>query len=174
MSKGRQQKNSLMAQLYEILFRQTFVPLFLIVTTPLVSLIFPYIIVVKNSHLTRSLIQQSWKTTALEAWAAVKWNDLEVWSLILGLLLWGIISLHFPGPKYHGPPTPNGFRPTYWHNGFRFYMVSTIISAYFMWNYSMLHWYYKVPSLVGILIVTGFILCLLLYIKGMFMTIVKL
>ena len=164
MSTKRQQKNF---KLYETLFLDTFVPLFLMVTTSIIALLFPYIIVIKNSNLTKTLINQGVLITVKESWASIKWSDLEIWLSILCILIWGIISLHFPGPKYHAPPTPNGFRPTYWHNGFRFYIVSMIISVILIAKYPMIYWYYKVPSLIGILIVTGFVLCLLLYIKGM-------
>ena len=164
MSIKRQQKD---LKSYETLFLDTFVPLFLMVTTPIIALLFPYIIVIKNSNLTKTLINQNVLITVQESWASIKWSDLEIWLFILCILIWGIISLHFPGQKYHAPPTPNGFRPTYWHNGFRFYIVSMIISVILIAKYPMIYWYYKVPSLIGILIVTGFVLCLLLYIKGM-------
>ncbi|CAG2181696.1 unnamed protein product, partial [Oppiella nova] len=76
-----------------------------------------------------------------------------------GLILWGIISLHFPGRKYHGPPTPNGYRPEYWNSGFKFYVISMLIAIPVLWNYSVLHLYYKIPNLIAILIAFGVIFC---------------
>lgn len=93
--------------------------------------------------------------------------DVECWSLVIGLLLWGIISLQFPGSLYYGPPTSNGFRPKYWNNGFRFYIISMLIAVPVVAKYSVLHLYYKIPTLTGILIAFGFVFCLALYIKGL-------
>ncbi len=92
--------------------------------------------------------------------------DIECWSIVVGLLVWGVISLHFPGPEYFGPPTSNGFIPRYWHNGFRFYCISMLIAIPLLAKFSVLHLYYKIPTLIAILVVFGFIVSFALYIKG--------
>jgi hypothetical protein len=33
--------------------------------------------------------------------------DIECWSLVIGLLLWAILSLYIPGQEYYGPQTTN-------------------------------------------------------------------
>src|SRR5579883_1524982 len=93
-------------------------------------------------------------------------NDVECWSIVIGTFVWGIISLHFPGKKYYGPTTSNGFRPEYWHNGFIFYVISMLIAIPLIATFSVLHLYYKIPTLIGILVEIGLVFCVFLYIKG--------
>jgi hypothetical protein len=92
--------------------------------------------------------------------------DIECWSLVIGLLLWGVLSLYIPGQEYYGPQTTNGFRPKYWNNGFKFYLISMFIAIPVIAKYSVIHLYYKIPTLIGILIAFGFIVCFALYLKG--------
>ncbi|CAG2168640.1 unnamed protein product [Oppiella nova] len=138
------------------------------ITTPNIILVLAYVIVAKNCNLSRTLLSfNSLESTVTEAWKSIKWYDLECWSIVCGLILWGIISLHFPGRKYHGPPTPNGYRPEYWNSGFKFYVISMLIAIPVLWNYSVLHLYYKIPNLIAILIAFGVIFCVILYLKGL-------
>lgn len=166
--KGKQDtKRTLSRTFYNVIIRETLIPLFVMITTPNLAILLPYIIIVKNSDLKPILSLDSLQTSLTESWNSVKWNDIECWSIIIGLLLWGIISLHFPGRHYYGPPTPNGFRPEYWDSGFAFYIISMLIAVPVIWNYSVLHLYYKIPTLIGILIAFGFGFCLILYLKGL-------
>ena len=45
-------------------------------------------------------------------------------------------------------------------------MVSVLIAVPVIWKYSILHLYYKIPTLVAILSLFGFIFCFILYVKG--------
>ena len=85
----------------------------------------------------------------------------------MGTLLWGILTLvALPGRPYHGPPTRNNFRPQYWANGFRFYLLSMAIAGPLIWHCSVLHLYYKTTTLTGILALFGLLFCTLMYFKG--------
>lgn len=66
-------KQSLSCALYNVLIRETLVPLFLMITTPNVAILFPYIIIVKNSNLSRTILLDSLQKTLSEAWNSVKW-----------------------------------------------------------------------------------------------------
>ncbi|XP_054157066.1 uncharacterized protein LOC128955422 [Oppia nitens] len=162
-------KPSLANRLYNRLIRETIYPTIAILLSPIVVMMATYIVVIKNSYLKRALIPLTTtaKLTVLEAYHSIKWSDLECWSVVGGLILWGIISLHFPGRKYHGPPTPNGYRPEYWHSGFKYYIISMIIICPLIWKYSVLHLYYKIPNLMAILILFGIIFVFILYLKGL-------
>lgn len=82
-------------------------------------------------------------------------------------LLWGMLTLvALPGKAYLGPPTKNNFRPQYWANGFRFYLLSMLIACPLIWHFSVLHLYYKINTLTGILAVFGIFFCTMLYFKG--------
>ncbi|XP_054152972.1 uncharacterized protein LOC128951733 [Oppia nitens] len=167
-SKFRQQKpaKNVWKLLYNKLFREILVPLFLMITTPNLTILLSYIILKQNKPLTEALIYD-FPTTIQNAWLTVHWFDLQCWTAIGLLLGWGLISLHLPAKPYNGPITSNGFTPKYWHTGFRFYLISMAITVPLLYIYRVSHLFDKLYDFTGNLIVFGFIVCLFLYIKGL-------
>lgn len=159
---------ALLNTLYHRLFRETLVPLALMIVTPNISLLFPYIIVHRKAEFYKIFANENLWALIKKAWSEVDWADGECWTIIGATFLWGILTMILiPGRKYHGPPTHNNFRPTYWDNGFRFYLLSMSIVGPLIWKYSMLHLYYKLPTFCGMLAAVGAIFCFVLYIKGL-------
>ena len=69
-------KLSLFRRLYNALIRETLFPLFLMTSTPILILLFSFIIVNKNSNLRRTLLLDSVEDTLREAWKSIKWYVL--------------------------------------------------------------------------------------------------
>lgn len=45
------------------------------------------------------------------------------WTVVLGLLVWALISLWIPGKEFLGPTTQFGYTPRYKANGFQFFFT---------------------------------------------------
>lgn len=91
-----------MSGIYNSLVRQTFIPLFIIVTTLNFTTLLPYVSLKFKNSLgdgfsigPLKLVQESWKAANL--------CDSQIWLFILFTLINGIISiLYLPGSKYTG------------------------------------------------------------------------
>lgn len=114
----------------------------------------------------RQLCRSGLVTLVKDAWRAVNWKDIEVWSILIAFATWANLSMLLPGEEYYGPPTMSGYRPLYFRSGFLFYVISMAITVPLMWAFPMLPLYYKFVTFAGILSVGGIIFCIGLFIKG--------
>ncbi|CAG2172502.1 unnamed protein product, partial [Oppiella nova] len=51
------------------------------------------------------------------------------------------------------------------HTGFRFYVISMVITVGLIANHPVVHLYHKLPNFVAILCLFGIVFCALLYVK---------
>lgn len=153
---------------YRVLIRETLFPLALIVATVSFAVTLPYIVIYGNAHdlISSTKSAEGLPNLVRRAWSAVRWSDVEVWSVILVAAIWATISVLFPGETYYGPVTLSGFRPTYKKSGFLFYILSMSILVPLLWYTSVLHLYQKFVTFAGILSILGLVLAAVLFIKG--------
>ncbi|KAL1416213.1 hypothetical protein MTO96_006472 [Rhipicephalus appendiculatus] len=73
------------------------------------------------------------------------------------------------GKAYRGPPTSSGYRPVYRNSGFTYYVLSMLIAGYFLVDKDLPGYaiYRSIPYLVAVLIIVGFAVSTLLYVKGL-------
>ncbi|KAI1289526.1 7-dehydrocholesterol reductase [Halotydeus destructor] len=157
-------QSSTFERFYLKVVRETLFPIVLIVVTVNAAIILPYAIVHKNSNLSNQksgligLVKSSWRS--------VNWTDWSVWTAVGVLFLWSNLSLLLPGKEFHGPPTQSGFRPTYYRSGPLFYILTMATVVPLVWSYPMLAWYYKFTTLSAILVISGILFCIFLFVKG--------
>ncbi|XP_046915001.1 lamin B receptor [Dermatophagoides farinae] len=159
---------SLIQNIYHRLIRETIIPLLLLIISPNVAILLPYIVIYRKAELIETFKKHSVWNLTKHVWSSVDFFDGECWSIVIIALIWALLSLLIlPGKKYYGPPTINNYRPQYWQTGFKFYLISMTITIPLIWHYSVLHLYYKIPNLIAILVVFGFVFCVFLYLKGL-------
>ena len=67
---------SFLKSLYNLLVRETLIPLFLMISIPNLILLFSNIIINENSDMKITLMLDSVEDTLWEAWKSVKWFDV--------------------------------------------------------------------------------------------------
>ena len=135
---------------------------------PNLFIILPYIVLKWNGDYWNAFINEN-VSTLVHAWRIVKWDILEFYLLIIGLTAWGSFSiLFFGGRRYYGPVSASGHKPEYTHSGFRFYIVSMIISVPLIVYFPVRTYYDNFVSLVVYLTLYSVIVATFLYIKGLY------
>lgn len=154
-------------------FRQTLMPLFLILACPPAVFLFWY----TNTALDGSVAKLGmlfatngfWKTLG-DIWLPYFFGSAEAWKIIG---IYALIELLFmrllPGKIFYGPVTPAGNVPEYKANGFLAYVLTLALfligSFQFGW-FSPTIIYDHFPDLLGALNIFSLCLCLVLLIKG--------
>ncbi|RWS10142.1 7-dehydrocholesterol reductase-like protein [Dinothrombium tinctorium] len=153
--------------LYEVVFRQTLYPLLLMIITPNVAVVLPYIIINRNSNLQMILRNENMIEVVQNAWNLVKWRSFQYPIIIVVLLLWaGFSCVGLGGEPYLGPKQMSGFRAEYFHSGFRFYVISMTLVVPLIAYFDMLPLYNNFVTFAAYLVVFGFLFSIFLYIKG--------
>lgn len=156
--------------LYKHLLRRTIVPLMLMLASPNWTLLLSYMVIEKKGSLLETFIPSgnaNYLSVIGDAWAVVDWLDLECWTIVLGLFGWAILGmLLLPGKPYYGPLTRGNFRPVYYHTAVPYYLLTLALASPAICYYSVLPFYFKFTTFTAILILTGLIVLVLLYIKG--------
>lgn len=149
-------------------FKKSLVVLFAILFPPTLFLVLPHVVIHKDNDFKRAFFTEGFARQAVEAWSSVVWTRAEYWYLVATLFAWGSVSILFLGGRvYHGPPTNTGFRPEYTHSGFRYYILSMLVTVPLIHSYPMLPYYYDFVSLIGVLVAVSFPVGWFLYLKGM-------
>lgn len=162
---------------YEKILRQTLFPILLMVLIPNTVVCVVYLVVERGSNAVTNL-SGDFPTFWRDAWTLAGVGDVEVWAVVLGLAVWAGLSLLFLGGKrYLGPPTSNGFCPEYVNSGFKYYLLSMLVfvtllsyrhvSGDFSEITSAWYWYKKMVPFTGALVLFGFLVCIVLLVKGL-------
>lgn len=109
------------------------------------------------------LFRSSWLEAGVGNW--------EVWVFVCVFGLWALLSqVMLGGKKYEGPPTMGGHIPEYENSSFRYYVINALIMGILIGfeTFEARAFYRRLPALAGALNIFGFVLSLLLYVKGMY------
>ena len=88
MSTKNKSNDNFINNSYNVLFREIFVPLFLMITTPNLTVVLSYIIVNKKSNLSKTLLSfNQFKYTLINAWTSVEWYESIIHSVFSWILL---------------------------------------------------------------------------------------
>ena len=156
-------------------FHHTLVPLFFLLLCPPAVFIFWYVsTALDGSFLAfwQMASDQGVFNVIRSIWFPLFFGSTTAWKIILyygafQLLLMRIV----PGKPWLGPVTPKGNTPVYKDNGMACFIIT--IGAFFLGSYG-LHWfppsilYDHLGALFGALNFFSIILCLFLYLKGIF------
>lgn len=124
---------------FQMVVNHTLLPLILMTVIPLLLLCIPHLVVNHDSDLS-VLVNRDPVLFIQEALKKIYLLDYQVWLAIIGLSVWAAVSiLYLGGEKYHGPPTDTGFRPEYWNNGFRYYLITVGL-------YTVMAYYDVIPA----------------------------
>ena len=74
---NQQRELTISNKLYNVLFREIFVPLLLMITTPNLTILLSHIIVVKNSNISETL-NYNFKSSLIHVWGSVDWYVIFV------------------------------------------------------------------------------------------------
>lgn len=100
----------------------------------------------------------------------VFFGSLISWGMVWGFALFEIILyLLIPGKKISGPPTKNGFIPTYKENGITCYLITIVTFCLFSFGldvFSPTIIFDRLGEIIGTLFWSALGLCLFLYVKG--------
>nr|XP_050027652.2 uncharacterized protein LOC126522856 [Dermacentor andersoni] len=150
-------------------FWYTVVPLVLIPSMPVTLMCaISYVITHKSSPYIA--FQSGFGQFVYSACTDQGFGKREAWTFALSFTLYSALSIPLlAGKAYRGPSTSSGFRPVYRNSGFTYYVLSMLIAGYFMFEKDLtVHLIYRViPSLVVVLTIEGFIVSVLLYVKGL-------
>lgn len=154
----------------------TFFPLFLILFTPLIVIIFWYTNVFLGGSLWAfwKLVEgQGFFQTLWQICSPIMFGSPTAWKMILvfALLQLGLMKV-VPGSVFYGPETSTGHTPLYKANGFFCYLIT--LACFYLGGF---HWKLFSPTLIydhfgellGALNCFSLIFCLILYFKGRFM-----
>jgi 7-dehydrocholesterol reductase len=155
------------------LFRQTLVPLFLILVCPPTVFLFWY----TNTALDGSFMklgalfaQNGVWPTIKEIWAPYFFGSAAAWKILGVFALTELILMRvLPGKPYQGPITPAGNIPLYKANGLLAYGTTLglfYLGAYYFRLFSPTILYDHFPELLGALNLFSLVFCLFLLIKG--------
>ena len=154
--------------LYYSLVRRTLIPGFIIVATLNLTTIIAHISLNFKNDLAAGFGIGLLKLTR-ESWKQVNLFDQQIWLFILLTLVIGALSiLYLPGRRCTGPRTRSGFQPVYYDTGMAFYVLNMIASIVVISYFDMSDVYLKLVSFAGILTVSGFMVSVLIYLKGLF------
>jgi len=147
-------------------FRRWGMPLLLMLTAPLISLL----LWVAMVHYDGSLLTMAdaGVTEVAAHLPLPSWTAAGMLGLWLGLQLLLLVSV--PGPSHVGPPTPEGHRPIYRLNGrsvFALTWVLLIVAAGPLDLFSPSVVYDRFGQLLVTSSLLAFVLCVLLYVKGL-------
>lgn len=71
--KKNKNESTFLSNLYQCLVDKTLIPLIIMILTPQMVILLPYIIIEKNSDLRRCFLHDSILSTLSDAWQSVKW-----------------------------------------------------------------------------------------------------
>ena len=156
-------------------FNRVFVPLFLMVSTPNLGILFWYC----NTHCDGSystlfsvLTRTSLVHGLLEMWSKVQIKDAVCVYILVGYSIWALILMRIlPGKIVKGPITPKGNTPTYIDNGFFHYcvtMLAMVALTFCLKAYGLTPTivYDRYAEIVLLLNLFSLVFCLVLYVKG--------
>lgn len=127
-----------------------------------------YFVVTCGSSLQKAT-EVSFSGFWLDSWRRPGFGNEQAWTFLLGLVAYSGLSLLLLKRKmYHGPTTPTGYTPKYYMGGFLYYTISMVIAAYIIFGHGV-HCqalYYMLPTLTVNLVLFGFAVCVLLFVKG--------
>lgn len=84
MSVKTEYKQSFVTKFYNSLVHETLLPLLIMMTTPHVTLLLPYLIVYKNSDFRLFFSRETLRTVLNEAWNSVDWYKINfLFSILL-------------------------------------------------------------------------------------------
>lgn len=154
-------------------FRQTIVPLFLLITCPPAVFLFWY----TNIHLDGSFVelgklfvQNGVLKTIYAVWSPYFFGSATAWKIVG---IFAAIELLFmrilPGKQVKGPITPAGNIPVYKANGVLAYTLTLLLfclSSFYFKIFSPSILYDHFPELLGVLNLFSLCFCLFLLLKG--------
>jgi 7-dehydrocholesterol reductase len=154
-------------------FRQTIVPLFLILACPPTVFLFWYTNVALDgsfAKLGEMFAQGGVFATIQSIWSPYFFGSAIAWKTIAIFAGFQLLLMRLlPGERYEGPVTPAGNIPIYKANGFLAYAVTIgcFCLCSFQWQlFSPTLLYDHFPELLGALNSFSLIFCLFLYCKG--------
>ncbi len=151
------------------------VPLFLMLATPPAVFVFWFV----NTQLGGSFeaffrlcIYNGPFTTFYEIWRPVAFGSPTAWATIASFAAFQLLLMRFvPGKPFYGPVTPQGNTPEYKANGpacFLITLFSFWLGAYPLGLFKPTLLYDQLGFLLGALNIVALILCLFLYLKGIY------
>ena len=154
-------------------FRQTIVPLLLILLCPPTVFLFWYTNTALDGSFTKlgELFAQEgiWRVVQL-AWSPYFFGSPEAWKILAIFAAFQLLLMKaLPGKEFKGPVTPAGNVPVYQANGLLAYAMTIGIFSFcsFYWQlFSPAILYDHFPDILGALNLFSFIFCLFLLIKG--------
>jgi len=156
-------------------FRETMVPLFLIVLCPPVVLLVWHV----NSAMSGSLeafmqqaSQQGFFSLLYHIWQPVFFGTAAAWKIIFIFMASQLLLMRIiPGKKATGPTTPKGHTPVYKKNGFSCFIITMALFYLCTEVFSLFPATIIYDNFAGILGALNFfslLFCLILYFKGRF------
>lgn len=154
-------------------FRQTVVPLLLILICPPTVFLFWY----TNTALDGSFVQLGqqfaeqgiWQTIT-SIWGPYFFGSKMGWTIIGGFAALELLLMRFlPGKKYHGPISPTGNVPVYQANGLLAYGVTLFLFYLASFHFQFISptiLYDHFPEILGALNIFSLFFCLFLLLKG--------
>jgi len=150
--------------------RETLGPLFLMISTPIFSIVFYHVCVHLQGNFIRfikQVFQNGFFSTLYTIWPT-PW-DLTAWKLIVSFLLFELFLMKYvPGDTFKATITPKGNQPIYTVNGMKCYLITlfTLVTL------TALGWirpavvYDKFGNIISSMNVLAYTFCAVLYIKG--------
>ncbi|XP_023237987.1 7-dehydrocholesterol reductase-like [Centruroides sculpturatus] len=148
-------------------FNYTLAPLFLMIGSTNFSVCVVYLVVVEKSDAGAVTRRGGPVDFVLRAWKSSLVFDPEIVALLAAYTLWSASALLILGGEaYYGPPTSTGHRPRYLRSGFKYYLASLASAALLLSSVSARHWYQKFHVVIGNVVVFGYCVTVLIYLKG--------
>lgn len=146
-------------------FRRTLVPLFLMTTTPFVTVLAWIVAVHYDGSVSRFASTVTWDGLAAQ-WPLPNWKAAGY--LAAFAVLEAVLLLVLPGDSYQGPVTPMGNRPTYKRNGVAAFLATFAVLGG-LWGLGLFDpagvWA-VFGNLLSTLVIFAFAFCIFLYVKG--------
>lgn len=157
------------------LFRNTFFPLFLMLTCPSAAIIFFHINTALNGSILafyQLVLQNGLLQTMWQIWQPHFFGKPIAWAMIAIFMCTQLILMRIiPGKKVTGPVTPCGNIPIYQDNGFSCFCITLALFYLFSYVFHLFSpaiIYNHFSDILGALNIFSLIFCLLLCIKGRF------
>jgi 7-dehydrocholesterol reductase len=160
--------------LYNTIVHNTLLPLFLMITTPLLLIIF-WIIIEKyggSLQLVLEKVQANPERELLKIWnewPMPTWTAAKIIATFAALQ--AFLQIFTPGPVFYGPITPRGNRPAYRLNGPLAHLLTYIIMlVIYIYDKTYIYMVFdNFGNILQTLSVFSLCVCVLLYFKGIFL-----
>ena len=160
------------------LVHRTLVPIFLMINSPNLVIMLWYTAVKCDgsfSLLGQELTKNGLLNGIIGMWSSLTYGSTLTTSVLFGYCVFQLILMKtMPGPVAYGPVTPKGNVPKYKDNGFACFiatMISFVVLTYFLKQNGMTPTivYDRFDEFLATLTVFSMGLCLILYLKGLYM-----